>query len=337
MVHAAAPVARRYHDLTAHTPDSVRSGGHTLDWDNKPFPFKVYTDIPGLHLPREVDVLATPTLAAIAGYGPPPRPRLTLSALVSLLYYTAGVTKQKTYPGGGQVLFRAAASTGALYQTEVYVIVGALEDLSPGVYHFCPGDFTLRRLRDDDARGALASAVADATPGRAAAPIAHATVPLSRHVVDEPLVTHAHTVSALQTPDDVARWRHGRAPASLAAGGPTVALPTSESQEGRALGETIQRRGSTRHFARVPIVLDDLGAALWAASRPVPADVPSAFTDIYMSVHAVDGLAPGTYVSPREEPPLERLEAGDFGPQAAFPAPDQPHGGDPAVTRFCLS
>src|SRR5437899_793386 len=170
MVHAAAPVARRYHDLTSHTPDSVRSGGHTLDWDNKPFPFKVYTDIPGLHLPREVDVLATPTLAAIAGYGPPPRPRLTLSALVSLLYYTAGVTKQKTYPGGGQVLFRAAASTGALYQTEVYVIVGALEDLSPGVYHFCPGDFTLRRLRDDDARGALASAVARRRWRRAAQP-----------------------------------------------------------------------------------------------------------------------------------------------------------------------
>ena len=426
MVHAAAPVARRYHDLTAHTPDSVRSGGHTLDWDNKPFPFKVYTDIPGLHLPREVDVLATPTLAAIAGYGPPPRPRLTLSALVSLLYYTAGVTKQKTYPGGGQVLFRAAASTGALYQTEVYVIVGALEDLSPGVYHFCPGDFTLRRLRDDDARGALASAVADATPGRAAAtlaltgivwrnswkyrartyrhlfwdggtmlanalaagtalglaprvftgfvddavhrllgvdgagevalalvslgpqtasapsgrapaPIAHATVPLSRHVVDEPLVTHAHTVSALQTPDDVARWRHGRAPASLAAGGPTVALPTSESQEGRALGETIQRRGSTRHFARMPIALDDLGAALWAASRPVPADVPSAFTDIYMSVHAVDGLAPGTYVYRREEHALERLEAGDFRRQATFLCLEQPLGGDAAVTLFFLS
>src|SRR2546421_11717980 len=152
----SGPVARRYHDLTVHSPDSVRASGHALDWDNKPFPFKVYTDIPGLHLPREVDVLATPTLAAIAGYGPPPRPRLTLGALVSLLYYTAGVTKQKTYPGGGQVLFRAAASTGALYQTEVYVIVGALEDLSPGGYPFCPGDFPLRPPRAHAAPGALA-------------------------------------------------------------------------------------------------------------------------------------------------------------------------------------
>src|SRR6266478_3183357 len=149
----SGPVARRYHDLTVHSPDSVRAGGHTLDWDNKPFPFKVYTDIPGLHLPREIDVLAT----------------LTLAALTSLLYYVAGVTKRKTYPGGGEVLFRAAASTGALYQTEVYVVAGAVDDLPAGVYHFCPGDFTLRRLRTDDARGLLAEAAADAMPGRRAA------------------------------------------------------------------------------------------------------------------------------------------------------------------------
>src|SRR6266446_101171 len=154
----SGPVARRYHDLTMHSPDSVRASGHTLDWDNKPFPFKVYTDIPGLHLTREIDVLATPALAALA-----------LPALTSLLYYVGGVTKRKTYPGGGEVLFRAAASTGALYQTEVYVVAGAVDDLPAGVYHFCPGDFTLRRLRTDDARGLLAEAAADAMPARRAA------------------------------------------------------------------------------------------------------------------------------------------------------------------------
>src|SRR5437762_13118659 len=159
-------VARRYHDLTVHSPDSVRASGHTLDWDNKPFPYKVYTDISGLHLPREIDVLATPALAAIAGEGPAPAAALTLAALTSLLYYMAGVTKRKTYPGGGEVLFRAAASTGALYQTEVYVVAGTVEGLPPGVHHFCPGDFTLRRLRGEHARAALAQPAADATPGR---------------------------------------------------------------------------------------------------------------------------------------------------------------------------
>src|SRR5204862_3848673 len=165
----SGPVARRYHDLTVHSPDSVRAGGHTLDWDNKPFPFKVYTDIPGLHLTREIDVLATPTLAAIAGEGAPAPSALALPALTSLLYYVAGVTKRKTYPGGGEVLCRAAASTGALYQTEVYVAAGDVAGLAPGLYHFCPGDFMLRQLRAEDVRGALADAAADAALGRRAA------------------------------------------------------------------------------------------------------------------------------------------------------------------------
>src|SRR2546422_7279560 len=146
------PVARRYHDLTAHSPDSVRASGHELDWENKPFPFKVYTDIPGLHLPREIDVLATPALAAIAGEGAAPQAGLTLAALTSLLYYMAGVTKRKTYPGGGEVLFRAAASTGALYQTEVYVVAGALGGGPPGGPHFFPGGLPPRRPPGEGAR-----------------------------------------------------------------------------------------------------------------------------------------------------------------------------------------
>jgi SagB-type dehydrogenase family enzyme len=425
MADVTAPVARRYHERTAHTPQSVHTSGHTLDWNNKPFPFKVYTEISGIELPREVDVLRTPTLAAIAGAGAPAPSALTLGALASLLYYTAGVTKQKTYPGGGQVLFRAAASTGALYQTEVYVIAGEIVGLPPGVYHFCPGDFTLRRLRGDDMRGAIADAAADATPGRRAAtlaltglvwrnswkyqarsyrhlfwdsgtmlanalavaaalglaprlftgfvdatvhrvlgvdgvgelalalvslgpetapapsatptPIDHPTLPLSHHVVDEPLVAEAHAASSLQMRDDVARWRRGRPPATSSAGTAAIALPPPAPGKERPLGETIQRRGSTRHFAHVPISADDLGAALWAASRPVPADIPTGLVDIYMSAHAVDGLAPGTYRYHPNGDALEPLHAGDFRRQAAFLTLEQPLGGDAAVTLFFLS
>jgi len=68
------------------------------------------------------------------------------------------------------VHFRAAASTGALYQTEAYVVAGDVPGLAPGVYHFGPGDFSLRRLRAGDFRGALALAAAD--DGVAAQPAA---------------------------------------------------------------------------------------------------------------------------------------------------------------------
>jgi SagB-type dehydrogenase family enzyme len=154
-------LAREFHDRTTHTPHSVHTSGHTLDWDIKPFPFKVYPELPALALPREVDPLGADTLAALGSGAFSRQSRLTLEHLATLLYYSAGVTKKKTYPGGGEVLFRAAPSTGALYQTEVYVAAGVVEGLEPGLYHFCPGDFSLRRLRAGDVRAALAEAAAE--------------------------------------------------------------------------------------------------------------------------------------------------------------------------------
>src|SRR5206468_10852489 len=158
----AAPVltAREYHAWTAHSPASLRTSGHTLEWDITPFPFKVYSDLPAIPLPREIDPVALDTLAALAGPAPA-APKLGLGELTAVLYYAAGVTRKKTHPGGGEVLFRAAASTGALFQTEVYVAVGAVSGLEAGLYHFCPGDFALRRLRPGDVRGALAASAAD--------------------------------------------------------------------------------------------------------------------------------------------------------------------------------
>ena len=161
MDNAETRVAREFHDRTTHTPYSVRTSGHSLDWDNKPFPFKIYPELPALALPREVAPLAIDTLATLTAPLTAPVARVTLEQLTALLYLTAGVTRKKSYPGGAEVLFRAAASTGALYQTEVYVAVGAVEGLAPGLYHFSPGDFVLRRLRDVDVRATLAEAAAE--------------------------------------------------------------------------------------------------------------------------------------------------------------------------------
>src|SRR5262245_33831291 len=154
-------VARAFHDRTAHSRASVRTNPHVLDWDIKPFPFKVYADLPALPLPREFDPVATDALAAL-GSDPAATPtRLTLAPVAALLYFSAGVTKKKTYPGGAEVLFRAAPSTGALFQTEVYLAAGEVDGLAQGLYHFCPGDFSLRQLRTGDVREALAAAAAD--------------------------------------------------------------------------------------------------------------------------------------------------------------------------------
>jgi SagB-type dehydrogenase family enzyme len=159
--NADVRIARGFHDLTVHTPYSVRTSGHTLDWDNKAFPFKVYTELAAVPLPRDIAPVSMDTLAALDPGATPAVSAMTLEQLTTVLYLSAGVTKKKTYPGGAEVLFRAAASTGALYQTEVYVVAGAVEGLEPGLYHFNPGDFALRRLRTGDVRAALGAAAAE--------------------------------------------------------------------------------------------------------------------------------------------------------------------------------
>ena len=88
--------------------------------------------------------------------------------LAEIFFLSAGVTKRRSYPGG-EMLFRAAACTGALYHIDLYLVCGDLEDLEAGVYHFSPQDFSLRRLRQGDYRGALVSA-AGAQPSVVNAP-----------------------------------------------------------------------------------------------------------------------------------------------------------------------
>ncbi len=166
MTNADVGVARDFHDRTAHSHHSVRSSGHFLDWDTKPFLFKIYPELPVVALPRTFDPLTVDALAAIRGAAASRPGPVTLEMLALVLFFSAGLTKKKTYPGGGEIHFRAAPSTGALYQTEVYVVAGAIEGLAAGVYHFSPGDFCLRRLREGDYRGALAAAAAESDLAR---------------------------------------------------------------------------------------------------------------------------------------------------------------------------
>src|SRR5438445_752596 len=59
--------ARRYHDATRHSRESVRASAHGLDWSNKPEPFKIYPDLPVTPLPRDFPVPTMDALAAISG------------------------------------------------------------------------------------------------------------------------------------------------------------------------------------------------------------------------------------------------------------------------------
>jgi SagB-type dehydrogenase family enzyme len=123
-----------------------------------PRPFKVYVDLEPIPLPQDLASSASPALAAIADRGRASgAAALDLRALAHLLYFSAGVLRRRPYPGG-EIFFRAAACTGALYHIDLYVVCADLPDLGAGVYHFGPHDFALRRLRTGDYRATLVDA-----------------------------------------------------------------------------------------------------------------------------------------------------------------------------------
>ena len=420
--------ARRYHEQTRHSPRSVRESGHVLDWENKPSPFKIYPDLPVVPLPRQFAPLPADTFAALSGPASASS-AVDLERLASLLFFSAGVTKTKTYAGGAHVYFRAAPSTGALYQTEAYVVAGEVAGLSAGVYHFGPGDFALRRLRAGDFRGAVAGAAADedmaARPailaltgiywrntwkyqargyrhlfwdsgtmlanvfasaaalglsaravvgfmdddvngllgidperegalvlvavGGAARPapppppvetIAPAVVPLSASEVSYPLLVDAYVNSRLASEAEVLDWRERAAAMATAAPPPAASLtplPPPLMTAGRSLAETIQARGSTREFSGEAIAAEALSSALYHATRGFAADVPPGLVDLYLAIHAVDGVAPGAYVYHPGPHALELIRAGDVRADAAFLCLGQALGGTSSATVFFLA
>ncbi len=153
--------ALKYHDGTKHSYWSIRNNPHFLDWANRPQPFKIYPKIAPLPLPRDVQQTGVAALSAISERVPSSRADAVpdLQDLARILYFSAGITKQRTHPGG-TIYFRAAACTGALYEIELYVVAGDLSGLDAGVYHFNPADVSLRLLRKGDFRRNLAQATA---------------------------------------------------------------------------------------------------------------------------------------------------------------------------------
>ena len=166
-----------YHNGTKHSFQSVRSNPHYLDWKNRPLPFKIYATLESIALSRDASRSEYPALKAISSVEPyfddicvP-----DLSMLAQLLYYSAGITRQRKGPGP-EILFRAASCTGALYHIDLYVVCGDLPGLEAGVYQFDVREFALRRLRKGDFRGEVIRATgSESSVARAPVVIASAS------------------------------------------------------------------------------------------------------------------------------------------------------------------
>jgi len=148
-----------YHNGTKHSYQSIRTNPHYLDWENQPLPFKIYSQLEPIPLPQHLSSSGVPALLAISAVEAPAESQVgpASQTLAEIFYLSAGITRRKSHPGG-EILFRAAACTGALYHIDLYLVCGDLPGLEAGVYHFGPHDFALRRLRKGDYRAGLGRA-----------------------------------------------------------------------------------------------------------------------------------------------------------------------------------
>jgi SagB-type dehydrogenase family enzyme len=423
-----------YHHSTKHSYTSIRANPHFMDWSNQPLPFKIYPTLEPMRLPSALRQTGVAALSAIAESIPAAtNASPDLEAIAQLLYLSAGITRRRSY-SGGELYFRAAACTGALYEVELYLVSGGLPSLDAGVYHFAPAEFGLRRLRAGDYRrvlveatggepaiahaplaivctctywrnawkyqdrtyrhfgwdngtllaNLLAASTAQGLPARVVtgfvdssinrlldvdprrevafslvalghepalppppaeiSPLGLETVPLSEREVDYPLMRETHAASSLDSPEEVEAWR-GETPVIdfPPPTGPFIRLqPLSDAEMPRdPIEQVIQRRGSTRKFARSPITLAQLSTILDRATRGVPADFldpPGArLNDLYLIVHAVEGLPPGAYVFDRTRRLVECLKQGNFRADAGYLGLEQELPADAAVDIFFLA
>jgi SagB-type dehydrogenase family enzyme len=176
------------------------------------------------------------------------------------------------------------------------------------------------------------------------APLGLETIPLSHREVDYPLMRELHAASSLNSAEEVAKWRAGtRTRSSQPAAETLIWLqPLSDAEMPRdSIEQVILRRGSSRKFAQSTIRFDQLSTMLDRATRGVPADFlnpqGTQLNDLYLIVHAVEGLQPGAYAFDRNKGALECLKLGNFRDQARYLGLEQELPADAAVDIFFLA
>ncbi len=167
--------ARQFHDATRYVrvnagepdedivigaPNLLGPSMEEQDPADQPFPYKIYTTLDPLELPRQFPTFTMPALDAIAATGDLPSVQAVpgRDILAQLCLLSNGILKRGSHGTGRMIEYRAAGGTGARYHLELYVVCGDLPGLDAGVYHYGAHDHSFRRLRDGDYRAALEEA-----------------------------------------------------------------------------------------------------------------------------------------------------------------------------------
>ncbi|HUF37961.1 MAG TPA: SagB family peptide dehydrogenase [Anaerolineales bacterium] len=168
MTNRDTQAALDFHEGTKHPHGRLLNPHHRYSREMRLLTYKKYLDLESIPLPDghgggakgagEPETGLAPALQAIASAAALEPAAPDVKQLARLLYLSNGYTKTIIYPGIGEMRFRAAACTGALFHIELYLVCGELEGLDAGVYHYDADADALRPLRWGDFRAALVAA-----------------------------------------------------------------------------------------------------------------------------------------------------------------------------------
>jgi hypothetical protein len=197
---------------------------------------------------------------------------------------------------------------------------------------------------------ALGHTSAQAAPSPPVEPLALEITALSKKEIDYPPIRAMHDASSLESEAEVVDWRSQLSDtAPIIAQSPRqtspqrmIALrPFAEEIPRDTLEHVIQRRGSTRAFARESIRFEELSRMLDRTTRGISTDFlgaeGAALNDLYLIVHAVEDLTPGAYVYHRNQRSLELLKDGDFRRDAGYLGLEQAIPADCSANVFFLT
>ncbi len=146
MKQSASPLSAilDYHERTKHHYDRfAESLGH-LDWDNQPYPFRIFEGAQAFQLPiPKRDSTPTFPMLNLPG-GMPPR-AVDAQSLSEFFYFSMALSAWKEFRGSRWAL-RVNPSSGNLHPTEAYLLLpSGSTGIGPGLYHYDPRRHALER------------------------------------------------------------------------------------------------------------------------------------------------------------------------------------------------
>ena len=151
-----------YHNGTKHPNGMLLNRFHVFHPSHRPTPYKIYKNAQDISLPLDKNPIGISALDAISTTYNDTNIVPNLETLARVLYFSSGITKKIKFPEPlGEVDFRAASCTGALYHIEIYIVCSNILGLDAGVYHFDPKHMKLDTIRLGDFRRSVIDATAN--------------------------------------------------------------------------------------------------------------------------------------------------------------------------------